>query len=167
MTITTVQQVFEQFEGGSVRVPDRENKLAKKIHPEIREVVEEELEEVIRTFLSGSYSRKVQVVRLNDVDVIVVLKDPDGAFADSAKVALEAVRGAAKSSDLVRRTKVGVRAVKLFLYEPEFTVDLVVAREPEDGEDGLLLARHLPGEGCDDWQLLNPEGQKRLVSYAR
>jgi hypothetical protein len=127
-----------------VRVPDSENREAKKVHPEIRGVVEEELEQVIRTFLSGSYSRKVQVVKLNDVDVIVVLDDPDGTFANSAKDALEAIREAAKGSDLVRHTKLGVRAVKLFLHGYEFTVDLVAAREPDSGEEGLLLARHLP-----------------------
>src|SRR5215211_1566234 len=162
--IESQQQAFEKFEKGSVRVPDSENREAKKVHPEIRGALEEHMEEVIKTFLSGSYSRKVQVVRLNDVDVIVVLADPDGTFAASAKAALEAIREAAKGSDLVRRTKLGVRAVKLFLHGHEFTVDLVAAREPEDGGEGLLLARHLPEEGYDDWQLLNPQGQRQAAA---
>lgn len=163
MAVENQQQAFEKFEKDNVRIPDSENRDAKAVHPEIRGTLEEQLEEVIRAFLSGSYSRKVQVVRLNDVDVIVVLEDPDGTFAASAKAALEAIREAAKGSDLVRRTKLGVRAVKLFLHGHEFTVDLVAAREPEDGAEGLLLARHLPEEGYDDWQLLNPEGQRRAA----
>lgn len=164
MTIESQQQAFEKFEKDSVRVPDSQTREAKMVHPEIRSTLEEQLEEVIKTFLSGSYSRKVQVVRLNDVDVIVVLDDPDGTFAASAGAALEAIREAAKGSNLVRRTKLGVRAVKLFLHGHEFTVDLVAAREPEDGAEGLLLARHLPDEGYDDWQLLNPEGQRRAAA---
>lgn len=162
MTIKNVQQAFERFEVESVRVLDWENKAAKAVHPEIRGTLEKELEHHIKTFLSGSYSRRVQVVRLKDVDVLVVLDDPDGTFASSAEAALEAIREAAKRSDLVRRTKLGVRAVKLFLHEHDFTVDLVAARQPDSG-DGLLLARHLPDEGYDDWQLLNPEGQKQAA----
>lgn len=163
MTIVSQQQAFDKFEKDSVRVPDSETREAKAVHPEIRDTLEQQLEEVIKTFLSGSYSRKVQVVKLNDVDAIVVLNDPDGTFAASAGAALEAIREAAKGSDLVRRTKLGVRAVKLFLHGHEFTVDLVAAREPENGAEGLLLARHLPEEGYDDWQLLNPEGQRRAA----
>lgn len=132
------------------------------MHPEIRERLEKELERVVRSFLSGSYSRKVQVLALNDVDVIVVLEDPDGKYADSAGAALEDIRTAAKESDLVRRTRLGVRAVKLFLHDYEFTMDLVAAREPDSG-GGLWLARHLPDEGYDDWQRLNPEGQRQAA----
>lgn len=161
MAMESEQRAFEELEKESVRVPDSDNKDAKAVHPRIRGALAEHLERVVKTFLSGSYSRKVQVVALNDVDVIVVLDDPDGEFARSAGAALEAIRGAAKGSELVRRTKLGVRAVKLFLHDHEFTVDLVAAREPENGEEGLLLARHLPDEGYDDWQLLNPEGQRR------
>jgi hypothetical protein len=158
--IESVQQAFEEFEADSVRVPDAENKAAKAVHPEIRETLELLLERVVRTFLSGSYSRRVQVVKLKDVDVIVVLEDPDGEYADSAGAALEDIRVAAKESDLVRRTRLGIRSVKLFLHDREFTVDLVAARQPASG-DGLLLARHLPEEGYDDWQHLNPEGQRQ------
>jgi len=163
MAIENQQQAFKRFESETVRVSNSENREAKEVHPEIRGALEEHMEEVIKTFLSGSYSRKVQVVKLNDVDVIVVLADPDGTFAASARVALEWIREAAKGSDLVRRTKLGVRAVKLFLHGHEFTVDLVAAVEPEDGEEGLLLARHLPDEGYDDWQLHNPEGQRQAA----
>jgi predicted nucleotidyltransferase len=164
MAIESQQQAFEKFERDSVRVPDSENREAKKVHPEIRGALEEQFERVVKTFLSGSYSRKVQVVKLNDVDVIVVLADPDGTFEASAGAALEWMREAAKGSDLVRHTKLGVRAVKLSLHGREFTVDLVAAREPEDGGEGLLLARHRPEKGHDDWQLLNPEGQKRAAT---
>jgi hypothetical protein len=65
---------------------------------------------------------------------------------------------------MVLDTDLGVRAVKLVLREHEFTVDLVAALEPDNGEDGLLLARHDPDEGHDDWQLLNPEGQRKAAS---
>src|SRR4051812_32115068 len=95
MAIDSVQKGFLQFEANAVRVPDEDNKAAKKIHPQIRDALEVELAELLDcTFLSGSYSRRVQVVRLNDVDVIVVLVDPDGIFAVSADAALETVRGA-------------------------------------------------------------------------
>lgn len=162
MTIENVQQAFEKLEAESVRIPDWENRAAKAVHPKIRGTLEQELEQVIRTFLSGSYRRRVQVVRLKDVDIIVILDDPDGTFASSAGATLEIIREAAKCSDLVRRTRLGVRAVKLFLHDYEFTVDLVAARQPTSG-NGLLLARHLPNEGCDDWQLLNPEGQRQAA----
>jgi hypothetical protein len=98
---------------------------AKAVHPEIRGTLEQELEQVIKTFLSGSYKRRVQVVRLKDVDVIVVLNDPDGTFASSAGATLEIIREEAKCSALVRRTRLSVRVVKLFLHDYDFTVDLV------------------------------------------
>ena len=164
MDVESLQQAFEEFERDAVRVPDKDNKEAKNVHPEVRGIVEEQLNAVIRTFLSGSYRRKVQVLRLNDVDVIVVLDDPDETYASSAKAALEDIRAAARACDLVRSTDLGVRAVKLSLRDHDFTVDLVAAREPESGEDGLLLARHLPEDGYDDWQLLNPEGQRKAAA---
>ncbi len=163
LAIGNQQQAFKRFEKDSVRVSDSENKAAKAVHHEIRNTLEKELERVVRSFLSGSYARKVQVVTLNDVDVIIVLDDPDGKYAGSAGAALEDIRAAAKESDLVRRTKLGVRAVKLFLHDREFTVDLVAAREPGSG-DGLLLAHHRPDKGHDDWQLLNPEGQLQAAA---
>jgi protein-tyrosine-phosphatase len=129
----------------------------------------------VDTFLSGSYSRRVQEGHLRDVDVIVVLDDPDGKYADSADAALEDIRDAASESELVRRTRKRVRAVKLFLHGHkltverlalnghEFTVDLVAALRPASG-NGLLLARHLPDEGYDDWQILDPEGQRQAAT---
>ncbi len=162
MTIENVQQAFEKFEVETVRVPDQENKAAKEVHPQIRDTVERELEHHVDTFLSGSYSRRVQEGHLRDVDVIVVLEDPDGKYANSADAALEEIRDAASESALVRWTRKRVRAVKLFLHGYEFTVDLVAALRPASG-NGLLLARHRPDEGLDDWQLLNPEGQKKAA----
>ncbi len=163
MTIENEQQAFEQFEAESVRVPDEENKAAKEVHPQIRDTVKRELAHHVDTFLSGSYSRRVQEGHLRDVDVIVVLDDPDGKYADSADAALEDIRDAASESELVRRTRKRVRAVKLFLHEHEFTVDLVAALRPTSGNNGLLLARHRPDKGLDDWQLLNPEGQRQAA----
>jgi hypothetical protein len=164
LAIESQQQAFEKFERDAVRVPDSDNKEAKRVHPEVRGEVEEKLETIARTFLSGSYSRKVQVVRLNDVDVIVVLADPEGRYSGSALAALEDIRAVAEGCGMVLDTDLGVRAVKLVLREHEFTVDLVAALEPGNGEDGLLLARHRPDEGYDDWQLLNPQGQRKAAS---
>jgi hypothetical protein len=162
MTIKNEQQAFEQFEVDSVRVPDKENKAAKEVHPQIRDTVKRELKHHVDTFLSGSYSRLVQEGHLRDVDVIVVLDDPDGKYVNSANAALEDIRDAASESKLVRWTRKRRRAVKLFLHGHEFTVDLVAALRPASG-NGLLLARRHPEEGFDDWQLLNPEGQKKAA----
>ncbi len=161
--IETVQQAFEQFEAAAVRVPKTENEAAKKVHPQIRETLAVHLVEHLETFLSGSYSRRVQVVKLHDIDVIVVLDDPKGIFARSAKAALEAIRAAALKSDLVKSATVRVRSVRLTLKDYEFTIDLVAALKPMDGKDGLLLARHLPEENLDDWTLGHPRGQKRAA----
>jgi predicted nucleotidyltransferase len=161
--IESVQEGFEQFEHDVVRVPKTENDAAKEVHPQIRETLAEELAEHLETFLSGSYSRRVQVVKLKDIDVIVVLDDPQGEFAASAEAALKAIRKAAAVSELVRSARTRVRSVRLTLHGYEFTVDLVAALEPPDGRDGLLLARHLPEEGLDDWTLGHPRGQRQAA----
>ncbi len=70
--IDSVQQAFEQFERQVVRVPQAENEAAKEVHPQVRETLKQELPEHLETFLHGSYSRKVQVVRIKDIDIIVV-----------------------------------------------------------------------------------------------
>ena len=161
--IESVQQAFERFERDAVRVPSEQNDAAKETHPLVRRTLEMELAEHAETFLSGSYGRRVQAVRLKDVDIIVVLGDPDGEFAVSADAALEAIRKAASKSDLVRRTEKRVRSVRLLLHDHEFTIDLVAALTPLGGEDGLLLARRLPDEGLDDWTLAHPRGQLRAA----
>ncbi len=161
--IESIQQAFEQFEPDVVRVPKEENDAAKEVHPQVRETLAQELPEHLETFLSGSYSRRVQVVKLRDIDVIVVLDDPDGEFADSADAALEAIREAATTSGLVKRTRKRKRSVRLTLHGHEFTIDLVAALEPPDGEDGLLLARRIPEEGLDDWTLGHPRGQRQAA----
>lgn len=155
--IESVQQAFEQFEFEVVRVPKQENDAAKAVHPEIRDFLAAELPVLKQSFLSGSYSRKVQAGHLKDVDIIAVLDDPDGVYAKSAFSALDDVQKAVRESDLVRRTRKGVRSVKLILEDNDFTVDLVVALEPTGGQDGLLLARY--NEQHDDWTLLHPRGQ--------
>jgi predicted nucleotidyltransferase len=161
--IESVQQAFEQFEPEVVRVPKEENDAAKKVHPQIREALVQELPEHLETFLSGSYSRRVQVVKLKDIDIIVVLDDPEGEFIDSADAALEAIRKAATTFELVKRTRKRKRSVRLTLHDHEFTIDLVAALEPTDGEDGLLLARRMPEEGLDDWTLGHPRGQRQAA----
>jgi predicted nucleotidyltransferase len=159
----SVHEAFEWFEREVVRVRKAENDEAKRVHPKIRETLARELPEHLETFLSGSYGRRVQAVKLKDIDIIVVLDDPGGEFAASAGAALEAIRRAARDSELVRRTEKRRRSVRLTLHDHEFTVDLVAALEPQGGADGLLLARHLPEEGLDDWTLGHPRGQLKAA----
>jgi predicted nucleotidyltransferase len=161
--IESVQQAFEQFEPDVVRVPKEEDNAAKEVHPQIRETLAQKLPEHLETFLSGSYGRRVQVVKLKDVDIIVVVDDPDGEFTDSADAALEAIRKAAATSELVKRTRKRVRSVRLTLHDHEFTIDLVAALEPPKGQEGLLLARHIPEEDLDDWTLGHPRGQRQAA----
>ena len=160
MAIDSVQKAFEEFECETVRVPKKENDAAKDVHPKIREAVKEELEDVVDDFLSGSYSRRVQVgQKLHDIDVILVLDDPNGDYAASASAALGAIQDAIRDCDLVRRTIKRVRSVRTFLHDYEFHLDLVAARKSPFGER-LLLARNLPEEGLDDWSTANPRGQR-------
>jgi len=161
--IESVQEAFEQFERDTVRAPKQENDAAKKVHPQIRETLAQELAEHLETFLSGSYSRRVQIVKLKDIDVIVVLDDPEGSYAASAEAALGAIRKAAVTCELVKSARRRVRSVRLTLHGYEFTIDLVAALEPPDGEDGLLLARRIPEEGLDDWTLGHPRGQRQAA----
>jgi hypothetical protein len=158
MSIETVQQAFEDYEEKG-RVPKKHADRAKEVHPKVREAVEKDLGELFsRAFLAGSYARKVQTApKLKDVDIIFVLNDPDGEFAASANAALERLRKAAKSCDLVVGTRLGCRAVKLTIDGEEFTVDAVAA--VEDAFGVLKLARYLPDEGLDDWTPANPKGQ--------
>jgi Zn-dependent peptidase ImmA (M78 family)/transcriptional regulator with XRE-family HTH domain len=161
--IQSVQQAFEQFERDVVRVPNDENDAAKEVHPQIRDTLAAGLSEHRETFLSGSYSRRMQVVKLKDVDIIVVLDDPEREFEASAEAALEAIRKAALASDLARSATKRVRSVRLTLHDHEFTVDLVAALEPPAGDEGLLLARRIPEEDLDDWTLGHPRGQRQAA----
>lgn len=162
--IVSVQQAFEQFESDSVRVPPAENEAAKRVQGQIRDHLARELAELVETFLSGSYSRRVQVVKLHDIDIIVVVDDPTGAFATSAAAALTAIGNAARTCDLVSSvSSPRVRSVRLTLRDYEFTVDLVGAREPEEGGEGHLLACNLPEESRDDWTWANPRGQRQAA----
>lgn len=159
VSITTVQQAFEEYEQKS-RVPADQAARARDVHPEVRQAVENDLGDLFnRAFLAGSYARKVQTApRLKDVDIIFVLNDPEGKFAGSAQVALERLRRAAKTCELVDSpTRMGCRAVKLPIVSEEFTVDAVAALE--DGFGGLKLARFIPDDGHDDWTAANPKGQ--------
>jgi predicted nucleotidyltransferase len=156
-TENPVQQAFANFEREKARVPIEQINKAKEVHPQIRSVLERELSGEIVTFLSGSYARKTQAVKLKDVDMIVVFKDPDGTLSKSADRTLEYVRKAVSKCDLVRRTHKSVRALKMFLHDEEFTVDVVPALESPDSDDGLLLCRRLPDEGYDDFTRANPK----------
>jgi hypothetical protein len=156
--IETVQEAFEEFERETARVPDAQNSRAKEVHPQITDAIKADLGDLFeRAFLAGSYKRKVQAVRLKDVDIIIVLNDPERTFHQSANETLERVRKAAKTCDLVRGTRKSVRAVKLDIDGEEFTVDLVPALADPPGE--LLLCRNKPDEGYDDWTSARPQGQ--------
>lgn len=155
--IEMVQEAFIEFEEETARVPDSENKRAKEVHPEVRKAIKSDLGDLFdRAFLAGSYKRKVQAVRLKDVDIIIVLNDPDGDFRRSANTALERVRTAAKTCEIVGTTRKSIRAVKLNIDGEEFTVDAVPALDNPFGE--LLLCRNIPNE-YDDWTSARPEGQ--------
>ncbi len=164
MAVRSVQEAFIEFEREKVRVPAWQNEQAKKVHPRVRGAIEAALGEIFaRAYLAGSYRRKVQTVRLNDVDIIVVLNDPEQAFAASARVALATLKQATAGCDLVTGSETSVRAVKLEIEGVEFTVDLVAALEDPSGE--VLLARHIPEEGLDDWTAARPEGQTRAAAH--
>ena len=151
--IKTVDDAFEWYEANVARVPNDENADGKAVHPEVRKSVCAGLD-VEHHFLSGSYGRKTQAVTLKDVDIIVVLTDEDGSLHASSSATLKKVQEAAIECDLVRRTRVSVRAVKCFLEDYEFHVDVVPALRPELG-DGLRLTR----SDLDDWSLEYPEQQ--------
>jgi predicted nucleotidyltransferase len=159
MSVTTVQQAFEEFEKSKVRVPNWQNDRAKEVHPAVRAAVETALGDLFkRAFLAGSYARKVQTVRLKDVDIIIVLNDPDGTLEASADAALERLREAAKTCELVELpTRKGCRAVKLTIKGEEFTIDLVAALE--DAFGNIRLARVIPADDLDDWTSAHPQGQ--------
>lgn len=155
--ITNVEDAFKSFERNTARVPDDENKDGKAVHPEIRKAVTDAFPNT-EHFLSGSYGRRSQAVKLKDVDIIVVLDDPNGKFRSSANETLEAVREVVSDHELVRTTRISVRAVKAFLHDYEFHVDIVPALVPAFGS-GLELTRNIPDDGFDDWTLEDPKGQ--------
>lgn len=156
--IETVQEAFVEFEQETARVPEAQDARAKEVHPVVTAAIKTDLGDLFnRAFLAGSYRRKVQAVRLKDVDIIIVLNDPDGEFALSANGTLERVRKAAKTCDLVGTTRKSVRAVKLDIDGEEFTIDAVPALDDLLGE--LLLCRNKPDEGYDDWTSARPQGQ--------
>jgi hypothetical protein len=155
--ITNVEDAFKSFERDTARVPDNENKDGKAVHPKIRKAVTDAFPNT-EHFLSGSYGRRTQAVKLKDVDIVVVLEDPNGGYKASASKTLEAVREVVSDHELVRTTRISVRAVKAFLHDYEFHVDIVPALVSPLGS-GLQLTRNIPDDGLDDWTLEDPRGQ--------
>lgn len=156
MSTTVIQKAFVDYEL-TLRVPKDQNDRAKELHPKIRAAVKAELGDLWAfDHLCGSYARKVQTGHLKDVDTIIGIKDPDGVYAASSTAALELVREAAKG-DLVDRTRIEVRAVKLTIAGEEFTVDLVPALDDVFGE--VKIPRRIPSKGFDDWTGAVPKGQ--------
>lgn len=162
MSISNVQQAFEEFEKRAVRVPDSENKAAKQVHPEFRQAVKDHLgARFEKSFLAGSYARRTQAVHLKDLDVVVVLNEPDGQFRASASGTLAAMKAAAASYPPVGTITTKCRAVECQLDGYPFWVDLVPALR--DGHGGLLLA-YVTKDGKDEWRSADPEGQTAACS---
>ena len=156
--ITTLQQAFEQFERGSVRVPVHEIDAARDVQKQLRAAVEEALGQLcIRTFLAGSYRRKTQAVHLKDLDIVVVLDDPAGELRVSPSAALALTKNVAVTCALVGGATTKCRAVQCDLPGYSFWADLVPALE--DGAGGLLLAYVDRKEGIEEWRPADPEGQ--------
>ncbi|HLH66793.1 MAG TPA: nucleotidyltransferase [Solirubrobacteraceae bacterium] len=158
MSISTVQQAFEEFERTSVRVADVENRAAKRVQAEFREAVQKALGAwYADSFLAGSYRRKTQAVHLKDLDIVIVLNDPTGELRASPSGALALMKGAAHTYSLVRHVEVKCRAVECELDGHSFWADLVPALQ--DGRGGLLLAYVDRKEGIEEWRPADPKGQ--------
>jgi hypothetical protein len=158
-TIKTIDDAFEWYEKNVARVDEQDNKDAKAVHPDIRRAVCDAMP-VVGHFLSGSYGRRVQAVKLKDIDIIIILDDADGSYRTSAKDTLLAVQDSLRKCDLVRQARPpSVRSVKAFLHDYEFHVDIVPAIRPAVG-DGLYLTRNLPDQGFNDWTLEYPAEQR-------
>jgi hypothetical protein len=162
-TVTSVQHAFEAFEAGVVRIPPSEDEAAQAVHPELRNSIKKALGAILLDdFLSGSFSRRVQVApRLKDIDVVLTLTDPTGAFRRSATAALVVIQAAAKTCDLVRDAEIRCRSVRAYLHDYDFTVDLVASLPCES--TGLMLARRIPEEGLDDWTWGDPKRQRQVA----
>lgn len=161
MSSTNIQNAFVDYEL-TLRVPKEQNDRAKDLHPQIREQVKNALGDLWSfDHLAGSYARKVQTGFLKDIDIIIGINDPEGTYANSATAALELIREAAKG-ELVDRTRIGVRAVKLTIAGEEFTVDLVPALDDVLGE--VKIPRRVLDQGFDDWTSAVPKGQATASS---
>lgn len=158
MRITTVQHAFEEFEREHVRVPEAQNRVAKRVQGEFRAAVTDALGDAYAdSFLAGSYRRKTQAVYLKDLDILVILKDPTGRFRASASATLGAMKNVAKTYAAVGPVKVKCRAVECGLDGYPFWIDLVPALEDRDGQ--LLLAYVNDEESADEWRPADPKGQ--------
>lgn len=156
--IKTVDDAFAWFEKNIARVDDQDNQDAKEVWPDIVKAVEKKLP-VERHFLSGSYGRKVQAIKLKDIDIIVEVHDADGAYRASAKDTLLEVQHALRDCELVRQARPpSVRAAKALLHDYEFHVDVVPAID--DGGDGLLLPCNLEHDNINKWTREYPEQQR-------
>lgn len=127
-SIETVDEAFAWFEKNVARVDDEENKDAKEVHPDVRQAVSEAMP-VAHHFLSGSYGRRVQAVKLKDIDVIVVLDDDDDTYWHDARGTLLEIQDALRACELVRQARPpSVRSVKALPHDYEFHVDAARAR---------------------------------------
>jgi hypothetical protein len=158
MSINTEQQAFEQFEAEHVRVPEAENRQARRVQQEFRDALKEWLgERHADSFLGGSYRRKTQAVHLKDLDIIIVLNDPTGELRAQASRALALTKQAAVCYPAVGATTTKCRAVECELDGYTFWADLVPALD--DGQGGYLLACVDRKKGIDEWRPADPKGQ--------
>jgi Second Messenger Oligonucleotide or Dinucleotide Synthetase domain len=158
MTINTEQQAFEQFEAEHVRVPDFENKQARRVQQEFRAALKEWLgARHADSFLAGSYRRKTQAVHLKDLDIIIVLNDPTGELRASPSGTLALMKQAAFCYPAVAIATTKCRAVECELEGYTFWADLVPALD--DGQGGYLLAYVDRQEDIDEWRPADPKGQ--------
>lgn len=159
-TRMTTQEAFEEFERKHVRVPDQENAAAKQLQYELRAALKRELgERHGRSFLAGSYARKTQAVHLKDLDIIIVLNDPDGQLLASASGTLALMKSVAIRFEPVIQARTKCRAVECELAGVGFHADFVPALE--EGRGGLLLAYVDRDEQIDEWRPADPEGQTK------
>ncbi len=155
----SLEKIFRDYASGPVSVPRSEIVRAKALWPIIVDHLAGKLgDEFLGHFLAGSYARKVQVRKLQDIDIIIELADLTGDFAASARDALLVIAEDMSDCELVfGQPDPKVRAVKLTLNGVEFTVDLVPALCVEGSRHRLALNK--PEEGLNLWTPANPKGQ--------
>lgn len=154
-----LDNTFRSFVNRFVSTPKSQTDIAKKRWPEVVEHLESALgNRFVKSFLSGSYARKVQVRRLKDIDIIIELNDVDGQFFKDAAATLKFVAGLlADFPGLSEVPEIGVRAVTLHFSDVDFKIDVVPAIPATN--DQHWLAVNDPEKGENKWALASPKRQ--------
>ena len=155
--IETVEDAFQRFERNTARVPDDQNEDAKEVHPEIRKAVRGVPGH--QTSCPAPTAGAPRPTKLKDVDIIVVLDDPDGEYAASASGTLEAVRKVVSRVTSSSATRGCRCAPSRRSCTTTSSTSTSSRRSSRRSGDGLCLTRNLPDEGYDDWTLEDPNGQ--------